>query len=324
MRGALIWLHSTRFPFNHMTSSVLGQQLVNGITLGCMYALIALGYTLIFGVIKVIFFAQGELSMVGAFVALGCIILLTKQEIIPQTPLLVIPAALSVAIIITAVVGILAERLALRPIRKAHRTKQLIASLGVSIVLQNIVFLKVASESRPFPQIFPIREFSVGGVTVTSLQICIVLLVITLTLVLELFMRRSRLGLAMRATAENQINAALVGIDVNRTISMTFVIGSALAATAGLMMATYDGVVKYDMGFLPGIKGFTAAILGGIGNVRGGIVGGLLLGLVEAFGAGFVSSESRHLFAFVTLVAVLTFRPSGILGEGGRRPYLRL
>jgi len=299
-----------------MTESAIWQQLVNGLTLGCMYALIALGYTLIFGIIRVIFFAQGELSMVGAFVALGCFSSLLGWEGVPQTPFLLIPIALIAGIIVAAVLGVLAERLALRPIRTAHRTKQLITSLGVSIVLQNIVFLTVTSESKPFPAVFPLASFEIGSVTITNLQVFIVLLAVALMIGLEAFIRHSRLGLAMRAAAESQHNAALVGIDVNQTISLTFVIGSSLAAAAGLMMAMYDGIVKYDMGFLPGIKGFTAAILGGIGNVRGGMVGGIVLGMVEALGAGLISSENRHLFAFVTLVAILTFRPSGILGEG--------
>jgi branched-chain amino acid transport system permease protein len=306
-----------------MSGTMLVQQLVNGLALGCIYALIALGYTLIFGVIKVIFFAQGELSMIGAFVALGCLTVLAGHEGIPQTPFFLIPIALLASTVITGGVGLLSERIALRPIRRAHRTKQLIASLGVSIALQNIVFLKITSDSQPFPTIFPVNEIKIGSVIVTNLQVFIIVFALVLATVLDALISRSRLGLAMRATAENQNNAALAGINVGRTISMTFVIGSALAATAGLMMAMYDGVVKYDMGFLPGIKGFTAAILGGIGNVRGGIIGGIILGLVEALGAGLISSENRHLFAFVALVAILTFRPAGILGEDTRQLQLK-
>jgi branched-chain amino acid transport system permease protein len=291
---------------------MLEQLLVNGITLGCIYALVAVGYTLIFGIIQVIFFAQGELSMIGAFLAIG-----VMQVLAPGLhPLLLVPSVLAVSVIGTAAVGVLAERTAIRPLRNAPRIKGLISSLGVSMVLQYIVFLWVGSGNFVFPQ-FSISQggaFSIGGAVVKPIQVVIVILCVMTMVSLHQFMQRSRLGLAMRAVAENPRNAQLAGIDPDRTILLTFMIASSLAAVAGLAMALYYGVVKYDMGFAPGIKGFTAAILGGVGNIQGGVLGGILIGLVETLGAGYISSTYRDLLTFVILVLVLVFKPSGLLG----------
>lgn len=295
--------------------SVLLEQLMIGLTLGCLYALIALGYTLIFGIIQVIFFAQGELVMVSAFIAIGAVSLLSSVGSLAANSWVVVLVVLLACVAGTIAVGVTAERIALRPIRKASRTKQLITSLGVSIVLQNLFFLFISSGNESFPALISVRTFVWYDVTVNNIQLFIIGTSVLLMILIDVFVQRTRLGLAMRATAESHRLSQLMGINVNRTITLTFVVGSALAAFAGIMMGLYDGVAKYDMGFVPGIKAFTAAILGGIGNVRGGMLGGLLIGLVETFAAGYISAEYKDFFAFAILIAVLVVKPSGLLGE---------
>jgi branched-chain amino acid transport system permease protein len=297
-----------------MIASELAQQLVNGLTLGCMYALIALGYTLIFGVMRLIFFAQGELCMVGAMAAVGAVRLAGGR--VPGGALVVLLIALAVAVTASIITGVLAERIAIRPIRKAARTKQLIASLGVSMILQNLVLLRVSAESIPFPNLLPDFRLALGDSSVTSVQLFIIAGSLSLMFALQWLLRTTRIGLHIRAVAENSETAELDGINVGRTVMATFVVGSILAGVAGVMMGTYDGVAKYNMGFLPGIKGFTAAILGGFGQPVGAMIGGLALGLAETIAAGYISSTYKDVIAFAVLVLVILVRPTGLIGKG--------
>ena len=257
-----------------------------------MYALIALGYTLIFGIIQVIFFAQGELSMVSAFIVIGISSLCSHSRIL-ESPLIFLPIMFAATFIGTSIVGVAAERIAIRPLRNSTRTKQLLTSLGISIILQNIIFLTVSSGNIAFPPLIPLKIFTIGSFSFSSIQMFIIISSLLFMVLLDVFIKNTRLGLAMRATAESHKLARLMGINIDRTIMMTFIIGSLLASVSGVMMGLYDGVAKYDMGFTPGIKAFTAAILGGIGNVRGGMIGGLLIGLVESLGAGYISAEYK-------------------------------
>lgn len=289
------------------------QQLINGVTLGCMYVLIALGYTLIFGVMRLIFFAQGELCMVGAFASIGAASWLSGQGNISPTMTLII--ALTAAVSVAVLTGVISERLAIKPIRRAARTKQLIASLGVSLILQNIVLLKVGAENFSFPHLFPEAIWTMWGAKVSPTQVFIVGCSLLLMLSLHLVLHATRIGLQLRAVSESPGTAELDGISIDRTILITFILGSVLAGFAGVMMGSYDGVAKYNMGFLPGIKGFTAAILGGIGRPVGAMIGGIVLGLAETLAAGYISSTYRDVIAFGLLILILIFRPSGLLGK---------
>ncbi len=286
------------------------QQLINGLTLGGIYALIALGYTLIFGVIKLINFAQGEMSMVGAFVALAALGLLAPA--VGPFPLI---AAFVCALAVAAGLGIGVERVAFRPVRTAPPLAALITSLGVSIFLQNVVMVSVGSDNKSFAAIFTPGHIGLGPARATYLQGVILSLAVALMVGLDLLINRTRFGRSVKATAENRELAMLVGISPKRATVLTFILAAGLGSAAGVMYGLYYGVAKYDMGFLPGIKGFTAAILGGMGNIRGAMVGGVALGLLEALGAGYISADYKDVFAFGVLILVLVFRPQGFLGE---------
>jgi branched-chain amino acid transport system permease protein len=286
------------------------QQLINGLTLGGIYALIALGYTLIFGVIKLINFAQGEMSMVGAFSALAVLALLAPAA--GPFPLL---AAFICSLALAGLVGIAVERIAFRPVRAAPPLAALITSLGVSIFLQNVVMVGVGSDNKSFASVFASGYVTLGGARVTYLQGAILLLAVGLMVSLDVLINRTRFGRSVKATAENRDLAMLMGINISRATVLTFVVAAGLGAAAGVMFGLYYGVAKYDMGFLPGIKGFTAAILGGMGNIRGAMFGGVALGLMEAMAAGYISADYKDVFAFGILILVLVFRPQGFLGE---------
>jgi branched-chain amino acid transport system permease protein len=301
---------------------ILGQQLVNGLVLGSIYALVALGYTMVYGILELINFAHGEVTMVGAMVFLAVVGALVGHGIEPPA-LAVLLAGLAVAIPACMALGFTIERVAYRPLRRAPRLAALITAIGVSIVLQNLAMLIWGRQHVSFPDILPVARFEFGGVAVTALQIAIVLLSCALMAGLWLLVRRTGLGRAMRATAQSPDLAALMGINPDRVIAMTFVIGAALAAVAGVMVAAYYTQAHYYMGFLLGLKAFTAAVLGGIGNIAGAMLGGLLLGVIESLGAGyigdltfgFLGSHYQDVFAFFVLILVLVFRPSGLLGE---------
>lgn len=287
----------------------IAQQLLTGATQGCLYALIAIGYTLIFGVLRVIFFAQGELSMVGAFAATGAAIFLRAYA----PGYLVLPGSLVAGVSVPIAVGVLVNSVAIRPLRDADRTKQLVASVGVSLVLQNLMMLTVSSQAIPFPRLVPDGSWWVGQVHATSPQLAILITAPVVMAIVTYQLFGTQLGLRIRAVAENPSLARAEGIRVGRTSHVTFVLASAVAGVAGFLMATYDGVIKYDMGFLPGIKGFTAAILGGFGNPKGAMLGGLVLGLLEALAAGYVSNAYKDTIAFAALVAILISRPGGLV-----------
>ena len=297
------------------------QQLINGLVLGSVYALVALGYTMVYGILELINFAHGEITMMGAMVALAVIGALALAA--PGLPgVLVLGAGLVVAIPVCVALGLLIERVAYRPLRHAPRLAPLITAIGVSIILQNIAMLIWGKQYIPFPAILPQGRHEVLGAHITDVQIAILLLTMSIMLMLILVVQKTRLGRAMRATAQSRQVASLMGVDVNRVIASTFVIGSALAAVAGVMVSAYYGLAHYYMGFLLGLKAFSAAVLGGIGNLGGAMLGGLLLGLIESFGAGyigdltggFLGSNYQDVFAFFVLIAVLVFRPSGLLG----------
>ncbi len=298
------------------------QQLINGLVLGSIYALVALGYTMVYGILELINFAHGEVTMIGAMVALTVIGVLLGAN--PDLPgLMVVLAGVLVAVPACMALAFVIERVAYRPLRKAPRLAPLITAIGVSIVLQNAAMLIWGRSYISFPPILPQGRHDILGASVTDLQIAIVALSILVMIGLVLLVNRTRLGRAMRATAQSREVAELMGVNVNTVISATFVIGAALAAIAGVMVSAYYGLAHYYMGFLLGLKAFSAAVLGGIGNIAGAVLGGMLLGIIEALGAGyigdltggFLGSHYQDVFAFLVLILVLVFRPSGLLGE---------
>ena len=298
------------------------QQLVNGIVLGSIYALVALGYTMVYGILGLINFAHGEVVMIGAMVALTVIQLLLGSGITLPGPLIA-ALGLLIAMPVCMALGYAIERVAYRPLRAAPRLAALITAIGLSILLQNAAMIVWGRQYHAFPALLPAAPHTLAGATVDDLQIFIVLLAAAIMAGLLALVHRTRLGRAMRATSQNPEVAGLMGVNINIVISITFVIGSALAAVAGIMVAAYYGIAHYFMGFMLGLKAFTAAVLGGIGNLAGAMLGGLLLGVIESLGAGyigpltggFLGSHYQDVFAFVVLILVLVFRPSGLLGE---------
>ena len=300
------------------------QQIINGLVLGSIYALIALGYTMVYGVLGIINFAHGDVLMIGAMSALSAINFINK--FFPHLPAwLTLLLALLFAMPVCAIVAYLMERVAYRRLRNAPRLAPLITAIGVSIVLETLGMMIWSRNPLPFPQLLPSSPIAVGatGATITGREILIIAVSLMVMAGLMLLVNHTRLGRAMRATAENPRVAGLMGVNPNFVISATFVIGGIMAAIAGVMMATNYGSANFYMGFIPGIKAFTAAVLGGIGNLAGAMVGGVLLGLIEALGAGYIGdltggvfgSNYQDVFAFIVLIAVLVFRPSGIMGE---------
>jgi branched-chain amino acid transport system permease protein len=298
------------------------QQLVNGLVLGSIYALVALGYTMVYGILGLINFAHGEVVMIGAMVALTAVQLLVGSGVALPGPLIA-ALGLLVAMPVCMALGYAIERVAYRPLRAAPRLAALITAIGVSILLQNAAMIIWGRQYHSFPALLPAAPHALAGATVSELQIFIVLLAAAIMAGLLALVHRTRLGRAMRATSQNPEVAGLMGVNINTVISLTFVIGSALAAVAGIMVAAYYGIAHYFMGFTLGLKAFTAAVLGGIGNIAGAMLGGLLLGVIESLGAGyigpltggFLGSHYQDVFAFVVLILVLVFKPSGLLGE---------
>ncbi len=300
---------------------MLAQQIANGIILGSVYALIALGYTMVYGILGLINFAHGEITMMGAMIAIAALnILLTALH---WPPVFALIAAVTFAIAFCMLLGVTIERVAYRPLRTAPKLAALITAIGVSIVLQNLAMTVWGRGYQRFPDILPTENFALLGATVTPVKIAIVLLSALTLGCLWLLVNRTSLGRAMRATAQNPDAAQLMGIAVDRIIAATFAIGSALGALAGVMVAANYGQADPYMGFLLGLKAFSAAVLGGIGNLAGAVIGGLLLGLIESLGAGYLGtltggvlgSNYQDIFAFLVLVAVLVLKPSGLLGR---------
>ena len=323
------------------------QQIINGLTLGSVYAIVALGYTMVYGIIQLINFAHGEVVMIGAMVAYSVIVGLVGAKV-ALPPLAIVLIGLVTAIPVCMGVGYTLERVAYRPLRRAPRLAPLITAIGLSIILQHIAMIIWSRNPLPYPQIIATVPYHLtsnpNGATITNVQIAIIAGSIVMMAGLLALVYRTKLGIAMRATSQNQAVAGLMGIDIDRVIAVTFVIGAGLGAVAGVMVGTYYGVAHYQMGFLLGLKAFSAAVLGGIGNLAGAMLGGVLLGMIEALGAGYVGdltnlcqlsdwsatiaercqndpnlavfgSNYQDVFAFIVLIAVLVFRPSGLLGE---------
>lgn len=291
------------------------QQLINGLALGAVYALIALGYTMVYGILQLINFAHGEVYMLGAY--LGIIVLgaLTYLGLPAYSLTLSLLITVLVSMAFCAAYGAAIERIAYRPLRNATKLAPLISAMGMSIFLQNIVMLTQGKEYKNLPPLLPSEGFSLFGANVSPVQVFILSASILIMIALHLFVAKTRLGKAMRATSQDRIMAGLVGIDINQVISITFMIGSALAAVAGVMVTLYYGVVHFFMGYLAGIKAFTAAVLGGIGSIPGAMLGGFMLGLIENFGASYISSVYKDAFAFLVLIIMLILRPAGLLGQ---------
>ena len=296
-------------------AEVFVQQVVNGLTIGMIYALIALGYTIVYGIVQLINFAHGEVFMVGAYLSLLAYALFGGLAGGPAGPLLLVTFVILFAMHGTAFLGLAIERFAYRPLRNAPRLAPLITAIGVSFVLQNTVMLIFGPSDKNFPGILPIHKFSYGKVTFTNLQLLILLVSLTLMILLHYFIKNTRTGKAMRALADDREAASLVGINANRVTAIAFLIGSALAGAGGTMFGMYYNTINFHDGYLAGLKAFTAAVFGGIGNVAGAMVGGVLLGVLEGLGAGYLSSEWKNVFAFFILILILLFRPSGLLGS---------
>lgn len=291
------------------------QQLINGLTLGCIYALIALGYTMVYGILQLINFAHGEIYMLGAY--LGVIawgwatFLFSQNEVIGLEFLIIFSAVL----LFTPLWGIAIERFAYRPLRYAGRLSPLISALGMSIFLQNFVMLTQGAREKVFPRLFGSSGITLGAVHISPVQLTILCGSVMLMGLLHLLVARTRIGTAMRATAQDRQMAQLCGININNVITVTFAIGSGLAGIAGVMVGAYYGMINFYIGYQAGLKAFTAAVLGGIGNIPGAMAGGIIIGVVEAFGAGYISSEYKDVYVFIILLILLIFRPGGILGE---------
>jgi branched-chain amino acid transport system permease protein len=320
------------------TFSYLLEQMLNGITLGGLYALVALGYTLVYGILLMINFAHSELFMVGGYVGLGVLKLLSDPAVAVGPLKFLLPAqsffntaglgfvclivvTFLISAIMVGLLGMFIERFAYRPLRHAPRLAPLISAIGVSIFLQNAVLLWVNSKQLPYTRVDgtsfvpAATAFKLGTVSVSTMQVFIVVTTLLLLVFLDTFVSKTRIGKAMRATSQDREAAGLMGVNINSVIALAFFIGPALGAVAGVFNGMYYGSVKFNMGFIPGIKSFTAAVIGGIGNLRGAMLGGFLLGIVESLASGFISNAYRDVIAFIVLILVLIFRPGGLLGE---------
>jgi branched-chain amino acid transport system permease protein len=301
--------------------NILLQQVLNGLVLGSIYALVALGYTMVYGIIGLINFAHGEIVMVGAMVTISVLTMLAGFGFAPGV------LTLMFAIMFAAVVCMLMaqgmEKFAYRPLRKAPRLTPLILAIGISIFLQNLAMMIWGRGYKTFPEVVETRPIEVFGATITNIQMSIMIISVVIMFALWVLVDKTRLGKAMRATAQNQEVAGLMGININRVISATFVIGASLGAVAGVMRAVNYGQADAYMGLLLGLKAFSAAVLGGIGNLFGAMAGGILLGLIESLAAGytgqitggFLGANYQDIFAFMVLIMVLLFRPNGLMGE---------
>jgi branched-chain amino acid transport system permease protein len=295
-----------------MTSlQLLLQQLANGLTLGAIYALIALGYTMVYGVIQLINFAHGEVFVLGAYLALTVVLVLGAS--LPWWAVLISAALFAAAG--CAAVGWTMERGVYRPIRASPRLNAFITAVGLSFFLQNAIMLIWGPTDRQFPSVIPLIRWELGGVTITSMQVAVWLASGLMMLGLQALVTSTKIGTAMRATSQDLTACSLMGIPVHRVIGITFAFGSMLAAIGGVLFGMHYGTINFHDGYLIGIKAFTAAVLGGIGNIPGAMVGGLVLGLLEGLGAGYLSAQWKNVFAFVILVVLLLSRPTGLFGE---------
>ncbi len=292
-------------------------QFINALTIGAVYALIALGYTMVYGIIELINFAHGEIFMCGSFVSWWLLTSLGFTGAIHDVPLLIAVLALAflVAMLVMGIVGVVIERLAYRRLRNAPRLAPLITAIGVSFILQNIIFVGISNSIVTSPQILPNDRLEIGPISINLINLFVILLALALMVALQLFVGRTRLGRAMRSTAIDREAAQLMGVDINTTIALTFFIGSALAGAAGVVQGLYFGVTVFNIGFQAGLKAFTAAVLGGIGNTTGAAVGGFVIGFLEVATSVFGYGRWSEAVVFGALVLVLVFRPTGILGQ---------
>ena len=301
---------------------ILLQQVINGLVMGSMYALIALGYTMVYGIINLINFAHGEVMMVGALTSWSIIGLM--QDSMPGTPgYIVLLIALVIACIVAATLNFVIEKVAYSPLRNSPKLAPLITAIGMSLLLQTLAMIIWKPNYKSYPTLLPSTPIDIAGAVITPTQIMILGVTAVSLAILMWLVNFTKLGRAMRATAENPRVAALMGVKPDMVISATFIIGAVLAAIAGVMYASNYGTAQHAMGFLPGLKAFTAAVFGGIGNLAGAVVGAILLGLIESIGAGYIGtltggvmgSNYSDIFAFIVLIIVLTLRPAGLLGE---------
>lgn len=285
---------------------MLLQQLINGIALGSTYALIALGYTMVYGIITLINFAHGEIFMVGAFVGLFLVTVLKLNIFV----------AMAGAMVFCMVMGVAIELIAYRPLRKSSRLSALISAIGVSIFLSTLALMVFGADAKGYPDsAFPVRQITIAGAEISTLQLLIIGVSAMLMLGLEFIVKKTKIGKAMRATSEDYNTAALMGINVNRVISFTFALGSALAAAGGVLVGLLFKAASFNMGLMAGLKAFSAAVLGGIGSIPGAMLGGLLLGVAEVMGVAAGYSSYRDAIAFAILVLVLLVKPTGLLGQ---------
>ncbi|MFT3984612.1 MAG: branched-chain amino acid ABC transporter permease [Lachnospiraceae bacterium] len=284
---------------------MLLQQLTNGLTIGAIYAIVALGYTLAYGILGLINFSHGEIYMIGAFVSYFCISILGLHPIL----------SFLIALVFAGILGVVIELTAFRSIRNGARSSQLISAIGVSIILQNSVMLLGGSETKSYPNVIQNVAYEIQNVTISKVQIVILVVSVILMVLLYLLIYKSQIGIAIRATSMDQDMASLMGLPVNKIISITFSVGSVLGAAAGILVGMYYNTLVYNMGSAMGLKAFVAAVLGGIGNIPGTMIGGILLGLSESFGAVFISAKYKDAFAFIILIIVLLFKPNGLFGK---------
>ena len=301
---------------------VLLQQIINGLVLGSMYALVALGYTMVYGIINLINFAHGEVLMVGALTSWSVIGMM--RDSMPWAPgWVILLLATLIACVVAASLNFTIEKVAYRPLRNSPKLSTLITAIGMSILLQTVAMIIWKPNYKAYPALLPTDPIAIGGAVITPTQIMILGVTAISLAVLMWLVNATRLGRAMRATAENPRVAALMGVKPDMVISATFIIGAVLAAIAGVMFASNYGTAQHAMGFIPGLKAFTAAVFGGIGNLSGAVVGGILLGLIESIGSGYLGqltggvlgSQYTDILAFIVLIIILTLRPSGLMGE---------
>lgn len=306
-----------------LSVSFWSDQFVNGLTTGSLYALIALGYTMVYGVLKMINFAHGEVFMVGSFAGYGALVAMGGNDLAGPAIALAILGAVIVAMAASVSTSVIVERLAYRPLRNAPRLAPLISAIGVSIFLQYLVLEQTSARAKFYPDIFPRGSLAAGPFQITYIQLFLIASSIAMMAILYAIIQRTRLGRAIRAVAENPTNAALMGVDVNRTIVFVFILGAAMAGIAGVLYGLFFQTIRGSMGFIPGIKAFTAAVLGGIGSIPGAMAGGYALGLAETVGRELLNqlpgidlgNQWRDVIAFTLLVGILIFRPTGIFAE---------
>ncbi len=296
-----------------MDFSYLGQLLLGGLTRGSIYALIALGYTMVYGIIELINFAHGDIYMVGAFTALIASTVFINYGV-PQVAAIILAGV--AAVVYSSAYGYTVEKIAYKPLRNASRLAPLISAIGASLFLESYVLLLQTSDFLPFPSLIPNFKFwAPYEYLFTSTELVILITTIIVMILLTILIKFTKIGKAMRATSQDRVMAALMGINVDRVISVTFIVGSAIAAIGGVLIASHIGQINFYMGFIAGIKAFVAAVLGGIGSMPGAVLGSFVLGLSESLFTGYVSSDYQDVFAFTILILILIFRPSGLLGK---------